>query len=387
MTQRERDGIGQSMGRRAFLVTLPLLGGAASLFADTPAPELIPRQKNPDNLEFPFASLNSFITPNHLHYVRNHYPQPDLDAAGWRLRIIGAVDNSLNLSYADLRAMPARSATVTMECAGNGRSFLKPKSKGVQWDMGAVSTAEWTGVPLAALLDRAGVKSNAVEVILEGADQGDPQKDAAPPGNVAFARSLPLAKARRAEVLLAYRMNGVDLPKAHGFPVRAIVGGWYGMASVKWLTRIIVTDKPFFGFDQTIDYAVWEQRDGLPTLTAITAMDPKALIARPTAGEKIAAGNAYRIHGAAWAGEQEIDRVEVSTNGGRSWSAATLLAEAIPLAWRLWEYPWRPAAQGQHILMARAYDKSGRAQPLERDPGRRNYRISHVLSTAVDVGA
>jgi DMSO/TMAO reductase YedYZ molybdopterin-dependent catalytic subunit len=372
--------------RRAGLAGFGLLAGGAALGEEEARPRLIVREKSPVNLEFPFASLDSFLTPNALFYVRNHYPQPKVDLKAWRLEVVGAVRKPLRLTYDEMRKLSAQTRPLTLECAGNGRAFLRPKAKGVQWELGAVSTAEWTGVPLAELLDRSGVSAGAVEVILEGVDRGDPKKEMQPPGLVSFARSLPLAKARRPEVLLAYRMNGKDLPPEHGHPVRAVVGGWYGMASVKWLRRIVVTTRPFHGFDQTVDYSVWEKRDGLPTLTAITEADVKASIARPAEGEKVPAGKEYRVHGAAWAGESEVAKVEVSTDGGKNWGEARLLGRPVEFCWRLWEYRWRAPAAGKYTLKARATDKRGRAQPTERDPGRRNYMISHVRPTPVTVG-
>src|SRR5262249_27409473 len=150
------------------------------------------------------------------------------------------------------------------------RALLTPKVKGVPWELGAVSNAEWTGIPLATLLEKAGVKPGAVEVVLEGADSGELKHDAKVPGVIHFARSLPLDKARKPEVLLAYGMNGKTLPEEHGFPLSAVVSGWYGVASVKWLTRIVVTDKPFQGFYQSMDYTYWTRRDGLATMTPIT---------------------------------------------------------------------------------------------------------------------
>ena len=377
--------------RRAFLRTtglaaLPLLAGRTALWGAPAAPALIPRQTEPVNLESPFAALNSFLTPNNLFYVRNHYAMPELDARAWRLKVSGAVERPLELTYAQLRELPARTLPVTLECAGNGRAFLEPKAKGVQWQLGAVSTAEWTGVPLAAVLERAGLRPGAVDVVLEGADSGLPGGEPRPPGRVTFARGLPLAKARQPEVLLAYKMNGADLPKAHGFPVRAIVGGWYGMASVKWLTRIVVTDRPFRGYDQTAGYTVWEKIDGLPTLTPIGAIAVKASIARPAAGEAVPAGKDCTVRGFAWAGEAEVAKVEVSADGGKTWATAKLLGKAVPFCWRTWEYLWSTPAAGKHRLLARATDTRGRAQPLTRDPGRRNYIVSHVVPVEVTVG-
>jgi DMSO/TMAO reductase YedYZ molybdopterin-dependent catalytic subunit len=380
--------------RRTFLRTtglaaLPLLAGRAALWGDTApaAPALIPRQKDPLNLESPFAALNSFLTPNDLFYVRNHYAMPTLDAREWRLKVSGAVERPLELTYAQLREMGTRTVPVTLECAGNGRLFLEPKTKGVQWQLGAVSTAEWTGVPLGAVLQRAGLRPGAVEVILEGADSGVPGNEPKPPEKVTFARSLPLAKALRPEVLLAHKMNGADLPKAHGFPVRGIVGGWYGMASVKWLTRLVVTDRPFLGYDQTADYAIWEKLDGLPTLTPIGGIAVKASIARPAAGEAVPAGKDYPVRGFAWAGEAEVAKVELSADGGKSWAAAKLLERPVPFCWRMWEYTWASPAAGKHRLLARATDARGRTQPLTRDAGRRNYMVSHVVPVEVTVGS
>jgi DMSO/TMAO reductase YedYZ molybdopterin-dependent catalytic subunit len=277
--------------------------------------------------------------------------------------------------------------TLTLECAGNGRAFLSPKAKGVQWELGAVSTAEWTGVPLAALLEKAGVKKGAVDVVLEGTDTGEPKNDAKPAGALHFTRGLPLEKATKPEVLLAYKMNGAALPANHGFPLRAVVGGWYGVASIKWLSRILVTDRPFAGFDQSIDYSVWERRSGIPSLVPLTEMEVKSSIARPVAGDVVAAKEDYRVYGAAWTGEAEVSKVEVSTDGGSNWQEAKLLGKPVPFAWRLWEYVWKPAKAGKYTLLSRATDTRRRIQPPERDPDRRNYAVNHVLPVEVEVRA
>jgi DMSO/TMAO reductase YedYZ molybdopterin-dependent catalytic subunit len=367
-----------------------LTPGALDLLAVQPggngeAPRLISRQQNPDNLEFPFASLSTFITPNNLFYVRNHFAAPALDAGTWRLRVEGAVQRPLTLSLEELRRLPARTATATLECAGNGRAFLTPAARGVQWQLGAVSNAEWTGVSLAAVLERAGLRDAAVEVVFEGADRGPAPNEPAL-GQIHFARSLPLARARRPEVLLAYRMNGVDLPAAHGAPLRLLVPGWYGMASVKWLTRIAVVDRPFLGFWQTVDYSIFERRHNQPVLVPLTEMQVKAEIARPRAMEVVRPGATYRVHGAAWTGDSDVTRVEVSTDGGTTWAQARLLGRPVRHAWRLWEYSWRvPAQAGRVRLLARATDVRGHTQPTRRDPDRRNYMISHVLPVEVDV--
>jgi len=348
------------------------------------------REKEPENLEFPFSTLSSFVTPSEQFYIRNHFAMPRLDASAWRLSVEGAVERPFTLGYDELLRMPARTATATLECAGNGRVFLVPKASGAQWELGGAGNAEWTGVPLAALLDRAGVRAGAVEVIFEGADSGEISEEPKSPGVIHFARSLPLAKARGPRVLLAHRMNGAALPPAHGFPVRALVPGWYGMASVKWLTRIVVTDRPFQGFFQTLQYSYFQRRDGLPTLAPVTEMQVKAEIARPAMHEAVRANTAYRMHGAAWTSDSAVTRVEISVDGGRAWAAARLLdappAARGPDAWRLWEYDWRtPPRPGPRTVMARATDARGRTQPMERDPDRRSYMISHVLPIEVEV--
>lgn len=378
------------LDRRSFLygsalAALPLFARDTPAFADEPKTGLIVREKDPDNFEFPFTKLDSFLTPNELFYVRNHFTAAKIEAMTWKLNVVGAVEKPLELTYDQVLALPSRTVAVTLECAGNGRAFLDPKAKGVQWELGAVSTAEWTGVTLATILDKAGLKKNAVDVVLEGTDTGNPANDPKPLGKIHFARGVPLAKATKPEVILAYKMNGAPLAQNHGFPLRAVVGGWYGMASVKWLRRVVVMDKPFHGYDQTTNYSIWEQRDGLPTLVPITEIEVKASIARPAVGETVAADKPYRVHGAAWAGESEIAKVEVSTDGGKSWAEAKLLGKAQPLTWRFWEYDWRAPKAGKQTLLARATDQRGRVQPLERDANRRAYMINHAIPTAVEV--
>src|SRR6476660_6914185 len=220
----------------------------------------IVRGESPLNLEMPFETLEGFLTPTEAFYVRTHFPIPPIDRDAWWLHVAGEVENPFAINYEQLLKLESVTTPATLECAGNNRNFLEPKVKGVQWRLGAVGTAEWTGVPLSVLLDRAILKSNASEVVLEGADGGMLADPKSPPGELNFARSIPLEKARR-NVLLAYIMNGEDLPPEHGFPVRAIVPGWYAMASVKWLQRIIVSDRPFTGYYQTIDYAYWQRTD------------------------------------------------------------------------------------------------------------------------------
>ncbi len=378
-----RSFIGAAVG------TFPwLLGASGELRAaqQTASDRLIERVRDPQNLEFPFHTLNAALVPNDRFFVRNHFAAPQLDVRAWRLRVEGAVERELELTYAQLRELPTRTVTATLECAGNSRGLTVPPLRGVPWQLGAVGNAEWTGVPLSTLLERAGLRAGAVEVVLEGADHGEPIAEPRPPMPISFARSLPLAKARQQEVLLAYRMNGADLPAAHGFPARAVVPGWYGVASVKWLTRLIVVDAPFQGYWQTTDYSFYERVRGLPVLRPITEMQVKALIAQPRAGDAVNAGAEVRIHGAAWTGESELTRVETSTDGGRTWSNAQLQGRGQRYSWRLWEHTWRtPQNPARVRLMARATDARGQTQPMTRDPDRRNYMVNHVLPVEVVV--
>lgn len=391
--------IGPGFGRRDLLrgaVALPLaqaLGGRAAVFGaddgDRRPTGMIGRQRDPENLEFPFSALDTrrILTPNDLFYVRTHFEVPEIGARTWNLKIQGEVERPFELSYDELRRMPSQTVTALLECSGNGRVFLEPPQVGIRWELGAVSTAEWKGVPLAAVLDRAGVRSNAVEVILEGADKGEfKEPNPKTPGVIPYARSLPLAKAKAPEVLLAYEMNGEPLPPRHGHPVRAVVAGWYGMASVKWLKRVVVTDRPFHGYFQTFMYSIWDRRHGLPTLVPVADIQVKSEIARPAPYEVVPKGAKYNMVGAAWAGESDVTKVEVSDDGGRTWAESKLIGEPVRYAWRFWEHEWQtPASPGRHVVMARATDSRGRTQPMKRDHDRRDAVISHVLPIEVEV--
>ena len=371
---------------KAAPAALPLLASPVRGDDPPPFPGMTVRMHSPQNLEFPFAELKSWITPNEQFFVRSHFPTPKIDPGSHTVSVEGAVENRLTLSVADLRQLPKVTVPITLECAGNGRVFVTPPVRGLQWGFGGVSNAEWTGVPLAAVLEKAGVKPGAVEVVLVGADKGT-IADPATPGAIHFERSLPIEKARKSEVLLAYGMNGEDLPLSHGAPVRAVVGGWYGMASVKWLTKVIVVEKPHTGFFQTLDYAYFERRpDGLPELVPVTGIQPKAHIARPTLHAAVPGGKPYTITGAAWAGESRLAKVEVSTDGGKTWAGATLTGDEKPFCWRLWEYRWAvPAEKGPVRLVARATDADGRTQPEARNPDRRSYMINHLVPVEIIV--
>jgi DMSO/TMAO reductase YedYZ molybdopterin-dependent catalytic subunit len=344
------------------------------------------RQTQPLNLETTQDQLNSFLTPAELFYIRDHFPAPDLKTTGYELRVGGAVRQPLSLSYRSLREMPAETRTAVLECAGNGRVFLVPAVPGAQWELGAVGNAEWTGVPLAALLERAGIAADACEIVLEGADRGIPVEPPTPPGPISYARSLPLNKALHGEVLIAYQMNGRDIPRDHGYPVRAIVPGHFGMASVKWLTRIDAVREPFQGYWQTSDYGYWDHLEGMPVRRALGQMPIKSEIFRPRVYETVPANQVYQVFGAAWTGESEVTEVALSTDDGRTWNEAKFLDPLQPYAWRRWTYEWlTPKLPGKYTLLARAKDARGHAQPDHHDPNYGSYVINHPLPIEVFV--
>jgi DMSO/TMAO reductase YedYZ molybdopterin-dependent catalytic subunit len=403
MAQQNDEVTGSPLDRRRFLAKTAIgVGGLSSLSmgsasksahaqagepsAGSGIPGLVMREREPSNLEFPFSSLDGPIVPTHRFFVRSHFAIPNIDVAQWRLEIDGAVEKPVSLSYEEFKKLPSKTLAATIECAGNSRGFLVPKASGVLWEFGGIGNAEWTGVSLSDVLERAGIKEGAVEVVLEGADTGSINSDPKSPGEVHFERSLPLDKAKRPEVILAYKMNGKELTPEHGFPVRAVVAGWYGMASVKWLRRLTVTTTPFLGFWQTSQYSYWKRVDGRPSLVPVTEMQVKSSIARPSLHEQVPSGTAYRVHGAAWAGEADIAKVEVSVDGGSTWSPARLLGDSVPYCWRLWEYDWKtPQKPGTYRLMSRATDSRGRTQATKHDHDRRAYMISHVIPVDVSV--
>jgi DMSO/TMAO reductase YedYZ molybdopterin-dependent catalytic subunit len=322
------------------------------------------------------------VTPSELFYVRSHFPVPAIDASSWRLTVRGLREVEFTLD--ELRRLPAETRTVTLECAGNGRIALSPAVEGVQWHLGAVSTAAWTGVPLAKVLERAGVAPGSVEIVFEGADRGRPKQTPRPPQPIAYAHGVPVGHA--GDVLLAWAMNGEPLTREHGYPLRAVASGYYAMVSVKWLTRICMLREPFQGYYKTTDYAYWDQTDGLPVQRPLSLMPLKSQIARPSAGQMVQAGSTVRVVGAAWTGGAPIDRVEVSSDGGQTWHTAQILDPHEHGVWRRWQWTWHaPQVPGQYTLRSRAIDQEGQMQPAERDPRFATYCIHHIVPVGVRV--
>jgi DMSO/TMAO reductase YedYZ molybdopterin-dependent catalytic subunit len=314
------------------------------------------------NHAMPSEALRYALTPSGLHFLLIHFDIPDVNSDTWRLEVGGLVERPLSLSLAALRARPAVTAPVTLECAGNGRALLAPHPASQPWLNEAVGTAAWTGTPLTPILREAGIQASTVEVLFTGVDrgvQGGELQD--------YARSLALDEALREDVLVVYEMNGAPIPPQHGFPVRLIVPGWYGMTQVKWLRSVTLLDTPFEGYQHTHSYRVRQTEDdpGVP----VTRMLPRALIEAPGIPEfatraRIVAPGMCTLRGRAWSGWGPIVRVEISADGGRSWHDASLGEPLAASAWRPWSFAWT-AAPGTYDICARATDATGQTQPMQ----------------------
>ncbi|MBO1268299.1 sulfite oxidase [Arthrobacter cavernae] len=309
------------------------------------------------NHSMPLEALREDITPAGLHYILTHFDIPHIDAETWSLRIGGAVSREIELSLDDIMARPAVTTPVTLECAGNGRSLLKPRPLSTPWVLGAVGTASWTGTPLAPILASSGLADDAVELVFTGADYGIQGGTEEP-----FARSLTVAEAMRPEVMLVYGMNGSPLPPQHGFPLRLLVPGWYGMASVKWLASIEAVTGRFEGFQQAVAYHYLQGPEG-PGLP-VTRIRVRSLMVPPGIPDfftrkRVVEAGPVMLRGRAWSGHGEIERVEVGIDG--EWMPANLDPPAGDFAWSGWSMVWL-ATPGEHELRCRAMDSSGALQ-------------------------
>jgi DMSO/TMAO reductase YedYZ molybdopterin-dependent catalytic subunit len=335
---------------------------------------LVVHRAHPLNCETSIpALLGGVVMPNAHFYVRNHFQIPNLDPATFRLTVGGLVERPLSLSLRDLQNMRSQTLIVTLECAGNGRTLFHPAIEGEKWNLGAVSTAEWTGVPLAEVLDRTGVRRGAQELLFRGADGGTLAGHSGP---IRFERSLQLDHARDADVLLAYAMNGEPLPIQHGYPVRLIVPGWYAVASIKWLTDIELIDRPFAGHYQADKYWYESERAGQVVREPVTLQRVRALITEPAPDQEARCGE-LAIRGVAWSGAAPIARVEVSVGGG-SWQDARVVSERKRHSWQWWELITRVQEPGVITLRARATDLAGRTQPERAEWNRLGYGNNEI---------
>jgi DMSO/TMAO reductase YedYZ molybdopterin-dependent catalytic subunit len=336
------------------------------------------------NPGMPLEALRRDVTPIGMHYVLIHFDIPEVDASAFELVVDGRVRTPLSLSLEDLRARPAVTTPVMMECAGGGRALLTPRPVSAPWHDEAIGCAEWTGTPLRRVLEEAGLLDDAVELLFTGADKGLDQgveQD--------YQRSLTVDEAMADGVLLAYAMNGEPLPPPHGFPLRLIVPDWYGMASVKWLRSITAIAEPFEGVQQTQLYRYRRSAD--EPGTPVTRKKPRALMAPPGIPEflsrtrHVPAGRTL-VEGRAWSGGGAIERVEFSADGGATWADARLGEPNGPHGWRAWSCEW-DATPGDHELSVRATDAAGNVQPLDSEDAWNlgGYGVNAVQRVAVRV--
>jgi DMSO/TMAO reductase YedYZ molybdopterin-dependent catalytic subunit len=355
-----------TLNRREWIAGLVSAGFARA--ADDPVVvagkrAMILHNDRPEDLETPLAYLDSYLTPNDAFFVRQHLPRPPaIDRAQFRLTVDGMVSKRVELSVADLEKLPQQTVTAVIECAGNGRSMYSPKIPGIQWSRGAIGNAEWSGPSVADVLKAAGGAASAAWVDADGADKGL----AATPD---FVRSVPMKKAMHPATIVALKMNGQPLPELHGSPARLITPGWDGASSVKWLVRVTAAAQANSGFFMNPAYrypkypiapggaarpAEMESIEGMPVKSTITA---------PENQSKVATGT-VTVRGFAWAGEEAIERVDVSTDGGSRWQAAELTGPKKNFAWRLWKLEWKAVEPGYYTVLSRATDTAGRVQPV-----------------------
>jgi DMSO/TMAO reductase YedYZ molybdopterin-dependent catalytic subunit len=334
-----------AIGRREFLRA----AAAAALSKYLPAQSTSPRPNPANSTPLP----KSLLTPNADFFIRNHFKTPTINEEKWTLEIGGAVTNPIKLSYSDLLLASSVRRPLTTECAGN-------LSGGA-----GVSTAIWSGLPLADLLKQAGIQAKATTIIFHGADAGD--AEGMPPGTH-YARAIPLDKAMDDSTLLAYEMNGAPLPREHGFPLRALVSGWYGMDSVKWLTRIEVSQEPFNGYFQQQYYVALKANGDRQILTR---MRVNSKFLRPIDAEEIRS-KTYQIEGVAWAGEAKIAKVELRFDQSGPWQPAELAQPPTPMVWTPWSFSWKIPRPRPYKIEVRATDDQGNTQPLTRDPDRKD---------------
>ncbi|HET7419748.1 MAG TPA: sulfite oxidase [Candidatus Dormibacteraeota bacterium] len=328
------------------------------------------------NHSMPLEALRYDVTPLGLHYLLIHFDIPSLDPVRYELHIAGHVRKPLSLTLDDLMSRPATTLAVTLECAGNGRALLSPRPLSQPWLGEAVGNAEWTGTPLRAVLDEAGMRDGAVDVVFTGHDRGVQ-------GEVEqlYERSLSVADATREEVLLAYAINGRPLTPQHGSPLRLIVPGWYGMTHVKWLRSVTVIDHEFQGYQQTTAYH-FRTKDG-EAGEPVQRMRPRALMVPPghpdfMSRTRFLEPSVQLVEGRAWSGHGPIAGVDFSDDGGRTWSAAVVEKAGGPYAWHRWTHRWDATRPGEHELCVRGTDTLGNVQPV--DP---NWNLEGVENNAV----
>ncbi len=337
--------------------------GPGAQTADQP---LITHVARPLDAETPRQVFTQYLTPNDRFFIRSHFGPPASDLVApsvWRLSVAGLVERPLSLSLNDLSTFDEITVTAVVQCSGNGRAFHSPKAPGVQWEQGAVGNANWTGVRLRDVLQRAGLKAQARHLQLQGADR--PVVASVP----LFTRSIPLKKALHPDTILATRMNGAPLPLLHGAPLRLITPGWMADSCVKWLTDLTAQEEEAGGYYMQTAYR-YPSRPVKPgeviapqDLKPVEAMVVKSVIASPQQRAVLSPG-AIMVQGVAWTGEGRIVAVEVSTDDGKTWEQARLVGDEAPYAWRPWQFLWRTRGSGRRTILCRATDDRGQVQPM-----------------------
>jgi DMSO/TMAO reductase YedYZ molybdopterin-dependent catalytic subunit len=336
------------------------------------------------NHGMPLELLREPVTPVGLHYLLIHYDIPHVDPTTWRLTVTGRVASALSLDLETLRELPAHEVVATMECAGNGRARLDPRPVSQPWLLEAVGTGRWRGVRLRDVLDRAGVAQDAVEVLFTGLDRGIENGE-----EQFFQRSLTLADALQPDVLLAYELNGGPLPPQHGFPLRLLAPGWYGMANVKWLSSVTLINEPFTGYQQARGYRLRQTEDEQGE--ALSRIHPRALLVPPgvpefMTRERTVPVGRTTIEGRAWSGLAPVAAVDVSTDDGATWRPAQLDAPDLGRwAWQRWSYAWEATEAGPHVLCCRARDEAGNEQPTTQTWNVGGYANNEVQRIVVNV--
>ena len=359
--------------------------------AGLPKPDMRVHSENPFNGEFAPHLLNDDVTPTARHFVRNNSGVPERavkrELRGWKLLIDGEVHKALALSMDDLKRFPQVTMEVVLECAGNGRSLFSPQVSGTPWQRGAVACSEWTGVRLRDVLQAAGVKPSAVYTGNYGEDV--PNDDSEP-----FSRGIPIEKAMDEHTLIALKMNGETLPAAHGFPARLIVPGWIGSAMQKWLNRIWIRDtvhdsEKMRGYAYRIPAYPIAPGDQPPVedMQIATAWQVKSLITRPEPSLEHSEGLLLKVRGHAWAGENQIEKVLVSTDFGIQWQETKLTPPSNRYAWFHWETELTFANRGYYEIWARAYDNTGAAQPFTQPWNPKGYLGNVIHRVPVSVVA
>jgi sulfite oxidase len=363
-----------------------LFAGASALLsrsarsADEQRAAMITLSPRPTDLEMPVDEFIDEITPVDRFFVRCHTYTPEVKENDWRLVIDGLVEHPLALTLSDLKRFPRAELVGVLECAGNGRSFYSPTVAGAQWRFGSVGNARWAGVRLRDVLQKAGLKPGASELLMDGAD--------VPLGKMPdFQRTLPVAKGLHGDTLLAWEMNGKPLTAQHGFPLRVIAPGWAGDSWVKWLRHIEVLDHEFDGFWMKTAYrhpahpvapgSAVDPADMVP----VTDLNVKSVIARPS---DWAAPGLVAVQGVAWSNASAVTKVEISADSGSSWQPASLLGKATKYGFRRWTYNWK-AEEGQRTLISRATNAAGQTQPLQEEwnPNGYLWNVAQARSVAV----